>query len=104
MISKRNLFLSHIGQTTRQPLMIEVERAEGIWLFDPENKKYLDLVSGVSVSNTGHNNPVIREAVKKQVDSHMHLMVYGEMVQSSQVEYASNLIKSCRLPSKKCTM
>ncbi len=89
ILSNRQLFLSHIGQTSAEPLLLEVERAEGIYFITPDKKKYIDLVSGVSVSALGHGHPVIREAVKKQVDKHMHLMVYGELVQSPQTAYAA---------------
>jgi acetylornithine/succinyldiaminopimelate/putrescine aminotransferase len=91
MVSERNLFLQHLGQTSPEPLLIEIERAEGVWLYGPDGKKYLDLVSGVSVSNVGHCNPKVVEAVKKQIDKYMHLMVYGEIIQSPQVQYAKRL-------------
>jgi len=71
--------------------MLEIEKAEGVFMYGPEGRKYLDLVSGVSVSNTGHRHPKVVEAVKKQVDSYLHLMVYGEMIQSPQVKYAEKL-------------
>lgn len=91
MISSRNLFLSHVGQTSTEPLLIEIEKAKGIWLYSPDGKKYLDLVSGVSVSNAGHCNEHIITAVKNQMDKYTHLMVYGELVQSPQVNYAKRL-------------
>jgi acetylornithine/succinyldiaminopimelate/putrescine aminotransferase len=71
--------------------MIEIERAEGVYMYGPTGEKYLDLVSGVSVSNTGHHHPRVVEAVKRQVDLYMHLMVYGEIIQSPQVRYAERL-------------
>ncbi len=91
MLSKRNLFLTHIGQTSPSPMLIEIESAKGIWLFGPKGEKYLDLVSGVSVSNAGHSNEFVLKAVKDQIDKYMHLMVYGELVQSPQVTYAKKL-------------
>lgn len=91
MLSNRNLFLTHIGQTSPQPMLIEIESARGIWLYGPGGKKYLDLVSGVCVSNTGHSNTHVIRAVKKQLDKYMHLMVYGELIQSPQVHYAKKL-------------
>lgn len=87
----RNQFLSHVAQTTPSPLLIEVERAEGIYLYTPEGKAFYDLVAGVSVSNVGHNNPAVKDAIKEQVDSYMHTMVYGETVQRVQVEYAKKI-------------
>lgn len=92
MPSLRQLFLDHLGQTSLNPLMLEIERAEGSFLFDREGKDYLDLISGVSVSNTGHRHPEVVAAVKDQVDRYMHLMVYGEVIQSPQVEYAERLV------------
>jgi acetylornithine/succinyldiaminopimelate/putrescine aminotransferase len=71
--------------------MLEIERAEGVFMFGPSGEKYLDLISGVSVSNTGHRHPKVVQAVKQQVDSYMHLMVYGEIIQSPQVKYAEYL-------------
>ena len=72
-------------------MLIEIESAKGIWLYGPGGKKYLDLVSGVSVSNTGHSNSYVVDAIKQQLDRYMHLMVYGELVQSPQVDYAAKL-------------
>lgn len=91
MLSNRELFLNFIGQTSPSPLMVEIEKAEGVWLYGPSNKQYIDFISGVSVSNTGHCHPKVVEAVKKQVDSYFHLMVYGELIQSPQVKYAEYL-------------
>ena len=68
--------------------MLEIERAAGIWLYDPDGKRYADLVSGISVSNLGHGHPKVVKAVKEQTDKHMHLMVYGEFIQSPQVQLA----------------
>jgi acetylornithine/N-succinyldiaminopimelate aminotransferase len=89
MPSFRQLFLEHIGQTSPSPLLFEVTRAEGCFLYGPEGKNYIDLISGVCVSNTGHTNPHVVKAVKEQIDSYMHIMVYGEIIQSPQVRYAS---------------
>jgi len=91
MLSNRQLFLLHLGQTSPSPLLVEVEKAEGIYLYGPSGEKYIDLISGVSVSNCGHRHPRVVEAVKNQADSYMHLMVYGEMIQSPQVKYAAKL-------------
>ena len=91
MLTNRQLFLRHLGQTSPAPMMVEISRAEGVFMFGPDGEKYIDLISGVSVSNTGHSHPKVREAVKKQVDSYMHLMVYGEIIQSPHVKYAERL-------------
>jgi len=93
MISNREIFLRNIGQTTDHPLAIEIEKAEGIYLYDTGGKDYIDLVSGVSVSNLGHRHPRVVEAVKSQVDKHMHLLVYGELVQYPQVKFAQLLLE-----------
>jgi acetylornithine/N-succinyldiaminopimelate aminotransferase len=92
MLTNRQLFLRHLGQTTSAPMLVEIVRAEGIYLFGPNGEKYTDLISGVSVSNTGHGHPYVVKAVKEQVDKYMHLMVYGEIIQSPQVKYATRLI------------
>ena len=88
MISNRQLFLNHLAQTSPDPLMFEIISAEGIYLYGPSGKKYIDLIAGVSVSALGHSHPDIITAVKEQVDRHMHIMVYGELIQSPQVSFA----------------
>lgn len=87
----RKQFLTHVGQTSPSPLMIEVARAEGSFFYTPEGKRYYDLVAGVSVNNVGHANPRIIEAVQRQAADYMHVMVYGEMVERPQVQYATRL-------------
>ena len=87
----RKLFLEHVGQTSPSPMMVEVERAEGSFFYTPEGKRYFDLVAGVSVSNVGHANPDVIAAVQKQAAEYMHVMVYGEMVERPQVEYARSI-------------
>jgi acetylornithine/N-succinyldiaminopimelate aminotransferase len=91
MLSSRQLFLQYIGQTSDSPLMLEIESAEGIWLFAPDGRRYADMISGVSVSNIGHRNPYVVQAIKNQLDKHMHLMVYGEYIQAPQVKLAQLL-------------
>ena len=87
----RKAFLAHVGQTSPSPMMIEVERAEGVFFYTPEGKPYYDLVAGVSVSNVGHANPAVVKAVQEQAAKYMHVMVYGEMVERPQVEYAARI-------------
>lgn len=94
----RHQFLEHIAQTSPSPLLIEVQRAQDIYLYTPEGKRYVDLVSGVSVSNVGHSNPQVTQAICKQVNDYMHCMVYGELIQKPQVEYATLI--SQYLPEK----
>ena len=91
MLTNRQLFLLDLGQTSVTPLMLEIVRAEGIYMYGPDGEKYIDLISGVSVSNTGHCHPRVVDAIKNQVDLYSHLMVYGELIQSPQVKYAERL-------------
>lgn len=91
MPSIRELFLKHVAQTSPAPLGLEIERAEGPFLFGANGEKYVDLISGISVSNVGHRHPKVVEAIKAQVDQYMHLMVYGEYVQSPQVKLAEKI-------------
>ncbi len=93
-ISNRQLFFNYVGQTSANPLQLEIEKAEGVFFYTPEGKRYFDLVSGVSVSNLGHGHPAVVEAVKKQAETYMHLMVYGEFIQSPQTEYAGWLVRN----------
>src|ERR1700710_658018 len=92
MLTLRQLFLANNAQTTNFPLLLEFERAEGIYMYDNEGKPYIDLISGIGVSNLGHGNPYVINAIKDQLDKYMHLMVYGEYVQSSQVRFAEKLV------------
>ena len=94
----RKQFLQHVGQTSPSPMMIEVERAEGVFFYTPEGKPYYDLVSGVSVNNVGHANPAVVEAVQRQAADYMHIMVYGEMVERPQVEFARRLAEALPEP------
>ncbi|WP_321298875.1 aspartate aminotransferase family protein [Marinifilum fragile] len=91
MITNRQLFLQHVATTSDFPIALEIERAEGIYMYDPSGKPYLDLVSGVSVSNLGHGHPKVKQAIKDQVDKYMHLMVYGEFIETPQVQLAKLL-------------
>jgi acetylornithine/succinyldiaminopimelate/putrescine aminotransferase len=76
------VFLTNLAQTTDSPYLISIERAEGIFLFGPDGKRYIDLISGIGVSNIGHRHPKVVKAIKDQVDKHLHVMVYGEYIQS----------------------
>lgn len=89
----RRQFLANVGQTSPSPMLITVERAEGVFFYTPEGKRYFDLVSGVSVSNVGHANREVVEAVQQQAARYMHVMVYGELVERPQVEYAVEVAK-----------
>jgi putrescine aminotransferase len=90
-MNNRQLFLSHLAQTTDFPLLIEIEKAEGIYMYGPNGESYMDLISGIGVSNVGHRHPKVLEAIHAQLDKYLHLMVYGEFVQSPQVQLAEAL-------------
>lgn len=87
----RTLFYRYVAQTTDSPIGLEVDHAQGIYMYTPEGKRYIDLISGVTVSNVGHCHPHVVEAVSRQAAKYMHLMVYGEYIQSPQVRYAQHL-------------
>lgn len=90
-MTQRQLFLDHVGQTSQAPLALEIVKASGCNLWDINGKKYIDLIAGISVCNVGHCHPKVIDAIKKQVDNYMHIMVYGELVESPQVAYAKLL-------------
>lgn len=92
-ISQRQLFLQHVAQTSPAPLGLEIERAEGLYLYDVNGKQYADLISGIGVSSLGHCHPVVVKAVQEQAAKFMHLMVYGEYIYSPQVQLAALLAK-----------
>jgi len=94
MVSPRQLFLQNLAQTSDFPLMLEVEKAEGVYMYDPQGKKYIDLISGIGVSNVGHRHPKVIKAIKDQLDHYLHLMVYGELIQTPQVKLAQALANS----------
>ncbi|MDN3665495.1 aspartate aminotransferase family protein [Algibacter miyuki] len=90
-------FLNHQAQTTPHPLAMEISHAEGSYIYDINNKPYLDFVAGVSACPLGHRHPKVVEAIKKQVDKYLHVMVYGEYIQKPAVELTTLLAK--HLPS-----
>jgi len=90
-MNRRTSFLDHLGQTNQSPYLIDVDRAEGIYIWDKTGKRYMDMIAGVSVSNVGHNHPLVIEAIKKQVDRHLHVMVYGEYIQDAQLAFSDSL-------------
>ncbi len=87
-MNNRQLFLQHVAQTSPAPIGIEIVSAEGNYLYDTGGNKYLDLIGGISVCNIGHRHPAVVAAIKEQADKYLHVMVYGELVQSPQVQYA----------------
>jgi acetylornithine/N-succinyldiaminopimelate aminotransferase len=91
MLTQRQLFLQYNAQTTLEPLLLEFVKASGMYLYDVDGKKYMDLIAGIGVSNVGHCHPEVVKAVQKQAAQYMHIMVYGEFVQSPQVDFAKAL-------------
>jgi acetylornithine/N-succinyldiaminopimelate aminotransferase len=91
-------FLNYQGQTSPFPFLLEVDRAEGIFIFDKSGKAYMDMIAGVAVNNIGHNHPKVLKALKEQIDRHLHVMVYGEFIQDAQLNFARKL--ASLLPEK----
>ena len=94
MITHRELFLKNVAQTSDFPLSLEIERAEGVYMYGKEGKVYMDLISGIGVSNVGHRHPKVTQAIHNQVDKYLHLMVYGEYIQTPQLLLAEALVKT----------
>ncbi|MEO6039974.1 MAG: aminotransferase class III-fold pyridoxal phosphate-dependent enzyme, partial [Saprospiraceae bacterium] len=90
-IGQRDLFLRHVAQTSPAPLALDIERAEGLYLYDRAGKAYLDLIAGIGPSLLGHRHPRIQSAVQQQLDRYWHTLVFGEFVLSPQVEFATLL-------------
>lgn len=90
-MNQRELFLRHVAQTSTAPLALEIVKAEGALLRDVNDKEYIDLIGGISVANTGHRHPKVIQAIKDQLDAYLHIMVYGEFVETPQVQYAKLL-------------
>jgi acetylornithine/succinyldiaminopimelate/putrescine aminotransferase len=98
MLNLRSLFLQHVGQTSDQPYSLTVKRAKGIYIFDENDKRYIDLISGIGPAAVGHSHPNIIEAGKAQMDRYMHTMVYGEHIQKPQVKLAEYLARILPAP------
>ncbi|RYU94809.1 aspartate aminotransferase family protein [Emticicia agri] len=93
-MNHRQIFLQNMAQTSDFPLALEIEKAEGIYLYEKNGEKYMDLIAGIGVSNVGHRHLNVVNAIKDQLDKYMHLMVYGEYIQQSQVMLAQALTKT----------
>jgi acetylornithine/N-succinyldiaminopimelate aminotransferase len=94
----KDFFLNHLAQTNEHPFLLEVEKAEGIYIYDKSGAVFMDMIAGVAVNNIGHCHPKVISAIKNQVDKHMHVMVYGEFVQEAQNEFGKTLLEL--LPEK----
>ncbi len=101
-MSLRPLFLQHVAPTSPSPLSLEIERAEGCWLYNRSGKRILDLISGISVSSLGHRHPKVVAAIKEQTDRYLHTLVYGEFILEPQVKLAVRLAEQLP-PSLNCT-
>lgn len=91
MMTNREIFLKHVAQTSSFPLSLEIEKAKGIYMYGTNGEEYIDLISGIGVSSVGHCLPEVVEAIKAQAEKYLHLMVYGEFIQTPQVELAQEL-------------
>ncbi len=98
MLTYRQLFLRHQAQTSEFPLLLEIERAEGVYMYTPEGCPILDLISGIGVSNVGHRHPRVLQAIHDQLDKYLHLMVYGELVQAPPARLAHALAATLPAP------
>lgn len=92
-MTERDFFLQHLGQTTPFPFLIEVDRSEGIYIYDKQGKAYMDMISGVAVNNIGHRHPKVVDALKNQIDKYLHVMVYGEFIQDAQQLLVKELLE-----------
>lgn len=90
-MNQRSLFLQHVAQTSLAPMALEITKAEGCYLYGNDGKRYIDLIGGISVANTGHRHPKVLKAIQEQLDAYMHIMIYGEFVETPQVQYAKYL-------------
>lgn len=97
MTNRQQLFYNYLAQTSDFPLALDIERAEGIYLYGPNGEKYIDMISGIAVSNVGHRHPKVLEAIHNQLDKYMHLMVYGEYIETPQVKLAEALVQACKV-------
>lgn len=96
-MNQREIFLRHVAQTSTAPLALEIVKADCCTLYDAAGREYMDLIGGISVANTGHRHPQVIRAIQEQLDAYLHVMVYGEFVESPQVQYAQLL--SSHLPA-----
>src|SRR5690606_35988694 len=88
----QNIFLNNLAQTTENPYLIAIEKAEGVYLYGPDGKRYIDMISGIGVSSIGHRHPKVVEAIRQQLDKHLHVMVYGEFIQHAPNALAQKLV------------
>ena len=92
-MDNKHRFLEELAQTNPNPLLIEADHADGVYIYDKEGNKYMDMIAGVAVNNIGHCHPKVVQAIKSQVDRHLHVMVYGEFIQDSTLAFSKELTK-----------
>ena len=90
-MNTKELFHGHLAQTSPAPVALHIVRAEGCYLYDESGNRYLDLIGGIAVANIGHTHPSVVAAIRHQSEQYLHVMVYGETVQTPQVQYAQLL-------------
>src|SRR3954452_8793316 len=100
-MTSRQLFLHHIAQTSPEPIALEIVKAKGIYQYDAQDNAYIDLIAGFNVANIGHSHPDVVKAVQEQSAAYMHLIVYGEFIETPQVAYAK-LLTDHLPPSLNC--
>lgn len=96
MTNRHELFYNYLAQTSDFPLALDIDRAEGIYLYGANGEKYVDMISGIGVSNVGHRHPHVLKAIHQQLDKYLHLMVYGEYIETPQVKLAEALVGTLR--------
>ena len=103
MTNRHELFYNYLAQTSDFPLALDIDRTEGIYLYGANGEKYVDMISGIGVSNAGHRHPHVLKAIHQQLDKYMHLMVYGEYIETPQVKLAEALVReTCLLYTSRC--
>lgn len=90
-MNSKEAFLNYQGQTNPFPYLLDIDRAEGIYIYDKSGKRFYDMIAGVAVNNIGHNHPSVITALKNQIDRHLHVMVYGEFIQDSVLNFSQRL-------------
>ena len=97
-MNRETAFLKYQAQITKTPFLLDIEKAKGSYIYTKDKKKYIDLIAGVSSCTLGHSHPIIINAIKKQLDLHTHVMVYGEFIQTTPLKLAEKLVEY--LPKK----
>lgn len=91
-------FFNFQAQTSPHPLAMSISHAKGSYIYDSEGNAHLDFVAGVSACTLGHCHPRVVQAIKNQVDSYLHVMVYGEYIQKPAVQLTKLLAEHLPAP------